>query len=57
MAGMNRVMRLQPAKCNMIDKATDDTKINAEDTQEGVVLQNDGDKIKFLAVTLTEDLI
>ena len=56
MAGMNWIVRLQPAKSNMIDKATDDTKINAENTQEGVVLQNDGDKIKFSGVTLIEDL-
>ena len=47
-------MRIQAVKCNMMQLARTRTKINAEYTYEGTILQN-VDKIKYLRVTITED--
>ena len=49
-------MRFQPLKCNIMQLTNKQTKQNnAEYTLEGAVLQN-VDKIKYLEVTITEDL-
>ena len=49
-------MRFQPVKCNMMQLTRKRTKkINGEYTFEGTILQN-VDKIKYLGVTITEDL-
>ena len=49
-------MRFQPVKCNMMKLTRKPTKkTNAGYTLEDTVLQN-VDKIKYLGVTITEDL-